>query len=136
LRDRPEDIVPLAREMLPSLGMRGTESARLRPEAERALLEHDFPGNVRELKNVLERALLFSPSGDITAGSLMLGQRPMRPTPDSGTKGSLADAEKQHVITVLRAHAGDVPLAAQALGVPRSSLYAKLKRWGVRPRDV
>jgi len=136
LRERTEDIVPLAREMLASLGMRGTESARLRPEAERALVAHDWPGNVRELKNVLERALLFSPSGDITAGSLMLGQRPARPAPDSNSKGSLADAERQHVMTVLRAHAGDVPQAAQALGVPRSSLYAKLKRWGVRPKDV
>jgi DNA-binding NtrC family response regulator len=137
LRDRPEDIVPLAREILTSLGMRGTGSARLRPEAEQALIDHDWPGNARELKNELERALLFSPAGDISPSSLMLGQRLAR-TPQDGinSKGSLADAERQHVITVLRSHAGDVPLAAQALGVPRSSLYAKLKRWGVRPRDL
>ncbi len=64
---------------------------------------------------------MFSPSGEISPGSLMLGQRPARAAAVA-VKGSLADAERQHVITVLRAHAGDVPQAAQTLGVPRSSL--------------
>lgn len=137
LRARRSDIVPLARSILTAL--RRGPGAHLSPEAERALVDYDWPGNLRELKNVLERALLFSPSGQLSVGSLMLGGRTAERDPTSpglASQGTLADAERRHVMTALRAHSGDVPQAAQALGVPRSSLYAKLKRWGVRPRDL
>ena len=76
LRERREDIPKLAARVLERLaGESGTAPARLAPEALKALLAYDFPGNVRELENVLERAVAMCENGNITAEDLRLSTR-------------------------------------------------------------
>jgi two-component system, NtrC family, response regulator PilR len=76
LRERREDIPKLAARVLERLAVSsGTAPAHLAPEALKALLAYDFPGNVRELENVLERAVAMCENGNITADDLRLTQR-------------------------------------------------------------
>lgn len=134
LRERRDDILPMAEAILASLPR--PEPGRgmvLTPEAATLLRAHHWPGNAREMRNVLERALLFSHTREIPAGALMLQQQAQG---EPGAPTSLADAERTLVLDTLRAHQGNVPLAALALGVPRSSLYAKLKRWNLKATDA
>jgi two-component system response regulator PilR (NtrC family) len=75
LRERREDIPKLAARVLERLAGGGSAPARLAPEALKALLSYDFPGNVRELENVLERAVAMCEDGNITAEDLRLSTR-------------------------------------------------------------
>jgi DNA-binding NtrC family response regulator len=75
LRERPEDILPLARHFLASQVAETGRSMVLTPEAEKALLSHSWPGNVRELENTIERAVVMSSSERIAPEALMLGAR-------------------------------------------------------------
>jgi two-component system response regulator PilR (NtrC family) len=80
LRERREDIPKLAARVLERLALSGgNPPARLAPEALKALLSYDFPGNVRELENVLERAVAMCENGNITADDLRLSQRSAAP---------------------------------------------------------
>ena len=139
LRARREDIPALARDIL--VGLVGEGSPDFSPDAERKLLEHTWPGNVRELKNVLERALLFSRGGVIGEADVRFdpqsgeeeppGSAP--PPPGGANAGStgmtLDEMERQHIEAVLREEGGRVERAAVRLGIPRSTLYQKIKRF-------
>ena len=72
LRERKEDILPLAQRFLEELNHKYGMDKRLTPAAEDVLLEYRWPGNVRELKNVVERAMIMSSSDEITVGNLFL----------------------------------------------------------------
>ena len=79
LWERPGDILPLARHFLASYAQRlGITGAALAPDAERALLAHDWPGNIRELENVIHYALIVAPSGSLHAGDLQAIHRSVR----------------------------------------------------------
>lgn len=76
LYERPGDILPLARHFLASYSQRlGITGASLAPDAEQALLAHDWPGNIRELENVVHYALIVAPSSRLTALDLQVNQR-------------------------------------------------------------
>lgn len=76
LYERPGDILPLARHFLASYSARlGITGASLAPDAEQALLAHDWPGNIRELENVVHYALIVAPSSRLTAVDLQVNQR-------------------------------------------------------------
>lgn len=134
LRERPEDVPTLAGVMLERLGAeRGVEGLRLTAAAEKAFVAYAWPGNLRELHNVLDRALLLS-------GKTVLDEHDFSFARLGGNDASahapahdltLAAMERQHILRTLEACAGNVARAAQHLGVPRSSLYQKLKRYGV-----
>jgi sigma-54 dependent transcriptional regulator len=82
LCERPGDILPLARHFLGSYSQRlGIAGALLGPDAERALLAHDWPGNIRELENVIHYALIVAPEGVIHASDLQSIQRSARTVP-------------------------------------------------------
>jgi sigma-54-specific transcriptional regulator len=83
LRERPGDILPLAHHFLGIYGDRlGYTNARLAPEAERALLDYDWPGNIRELENAIHRALLICPSDVLRSSDFKLsGPKPQAQTP-------------------------------------------------------
>jgi DNA-binding NtrC family response regulator len=138
LRDRREDIVPLARCVIEHLcRQQGRPQTELTKDARSALESHGWPGNIRELRNVLERALLFARNGVLDAASVALpsvsagGATPRLQGDDDGGQ-SLEDVERIHILRVLDRTSGRVEEAARILGVPRSSLYAKLKRYGLR----
>ncbi|MBX3186717.1 MAG: sigma-54-dependent Fis family transcriptional regulator [Labilithrix sp.] len=132
LRDRHEDIVPLAYHFLEDLGASDVE---LGPDARRVLLGHDWPGNLRELKNVLERALLLR-SGDVVRAGDLHFDTPSgaRLTPSSGPASSrtLSEVEREHIQSALAAEQGRVEAAARRLGIPRSTMYQRIKDYGIR----
>jgi len=142
LRERPEDVPILARRLLEDfatdLGRRGL---RLSPEAERALCAYSWPGNVRELRNVLERAILLRGHDVLDAADLrfegpgaILSQPP--PFPPGEARLTLEEVERLHIERVLREVDGRVAEASQRLGIPRSTLYQKIKKLGLAdPRE-
>ncbi len=135
LRERKEDIAPLARNLVDQLcRQQGRAPVELSDEARDALEHYDWPGNIRELRNVLERALLFSPRGTLDARALAVRRVASEPeAPDVPGEGqTLDEVERRHIAAVLDRTEGRVEDAARILGVPRSSLYAKLKRYGLR----
>ena len=132
LRERPEDIPPLARALLAKLAADlGRPAYALAPDAEAVLQAHRWPGNVRQLRNVLERAVLLCEGN--TIGSADLHFDGLAPSPGNGDDSALtlADVERRHIERVLVEEAGRVEPAARRLGVPRSTLYQMLKRHGI-----
>lgn len=137
LRARVGDVVPLAEYFIRKLaGAMGRWVDGLSPEA-RALLEsYEFPGNVRELQNAVERALIlsdkpildagdfqfFTPSGPGTARG---GQEPL--------SGTLADLERRAILAALDRNSGRREQTARELGITRRTLLTKLKEYGVSP---
>jgi len=147
LRERPEDIVPLATRMLEDLG---ACNAELSTAARASLLAHPWPGNLRELKNVLERALLLRNGDTIEADDLRYDASSVGkialPTPTPGALGAvsgappssrtLSEMERDHIWSALAAENGRVDAAAQRLGIPRSTLYQRIKAYGLRASEL
>lgn len=134
LRERREDILVITDQLLSMLSAdlnRGklsmTESARA------ALQQYSWPGNIRELRNVLERAALLCSNGLIQHTSLEfeLGEPVVKLPEQAETGMSIKEAEKRQIIKALEAEGGNVIRAARKLGIPRSSLYAKLRRFNL-----
>jgi DNA-binding NtrC family response regulator len=135
LRERPEDILVLARLLLGRCAAeQGRRNLRLSESAERALQEYFWPGNVREMRNVLERAALMALRDELTAGDFQFENVPAsRPGGTGSPDRTLAEVERQHIELVLREAGGRVPEAARRLGLARSTLYEKLRRLGLTP---
>jgi len=135
LRERQEDILPLARTFLrklqPAMGRRFTGLTR---EAENMLLGYSWPGNVRELRNVVERAMILEKGPEITPASLILD-------PESASVAGAAldeplagivpleTAERELVRRAMRAAGGNQTRAAELLGISRDQLRYRLKRF-------
>ena len=140
LRERAEDIPVLARQLLAGLANDlGRRGLRLSAEAERALTSYAWPGNIRELRNVLERAALLCGRNTLEASDLrfesasVLQPRGESPTAAEaeGSHVTLEELERIHIERVLRELGGRVTEASQRLGIPRSTLYQKIKRYGI-----
>ncbi|WP_257450928.1 sigma-54-dependent transcriptional regulator [Archangium lipolyticum] len=145
LRERPEDILVIARDMLARLSRElGRPGLDLSPTAEAALRSYSWPGNLRELRNVLERAVLLSSTPVLRPDDLRFDHllaRALAPSPvepgaalSSGRSEldlTLREVERRHIERVLADEGGHVERAAKRLGIPRSSLYQKLKRLGL-----
>jgi len=133
LRERSQDIPLLANRLLvrlaPELGCGELEIA---PEAMRRLEAYTWPGNIREMRNVLERAVLLS-------GKRLIGEQDLHfdqdewpvvsPTDNLGR--TLEQVERDYISQVLKAEGGRVEAAAKRLDIPRSTLYAKLKQYKI-----
>jgi DNA-binding NtrC family response regulator len=132
LRQRPGDVKPLAEAVLHELcRRRGRPAPELTEDVTELLSRYAWPGNVRELRNVLERALLFC-KGEVLDRAALRFDRSLEP--DAGADPqTLDDAERRHIMSVLKQTGGKVDDAAKVLALSRSSLYAKLKRYGIRP---
>ena len=138
LRDRREDIPLLAGSFLVRIAARwGIGPLQLSTGAAERLQEHTWPGNIRELRNVLERAVLTRKDSTILPSDLNLGSRPViqsaPPVAPSGqaSKLTLQAVERQHIMDVMQELNFQVGPAAEALGIPRSTLYVKLKTHGI-----
>jgi DNA-binding NtrC family response regulator len=132
LRERGTDVVLLARRLLERISTEmGRPGVRLSPAAEHALQEHSWPGNVRQLRNVLERAALLSDRALLEPADI---DEPRGPTPvpaGSFSRLSLEEAERRHIEAVLREQRGGVAAAAEILGLSRSALYERIKKHGL-----
>jgi len=141
LRERREDILLLARYFLQEISMElGKPLRELPKEAEERLLEYPWPGNARELRNVLERAAILSSTGTIRPEHLKL-DLPARASlagSDRGLPGSLDEdltlerLEREHIGRVLQLVGWNKSEAARRLGISRSTLQERLKGYGIR----
>ncbi|MDX2168071.1 MAG: sigma-54 dependent transcriptional regulator, partial [Deltaproteobacteria bacterium] len=136
LRERREDVLPLAQRFLARAAHEAGRRLALGPEAEAALLAHPWPGNVRELENAVERAAVLARGELITPEDLLLETAPSRPAaspaPGDGTLQECLDAAADARIRAALAAAGGSRLdAARALGIERTTLYRMMKRLGI-----
>ena len=131
LRARPTDILPLSEAFLEQIGQTfGRPPSGLTRDAKEALMHYDWPGNVRELRNALERAAILCEGGLITAEHLSLdnGRRGPRPPVDASTT-DLSAVERDMIAQVLADCAGNKSKAAARLGISRTQLYVRLRRY-------
>jgi DNA-binding NtrC family response regulator len=137
LRDRREDILVLARFFLETFAANlGRRSATLGPDAERVLMTHPWPGNIRELRNILERAVLLSDREVLSGRDLRFDHSPAIDDILVDTHLTLKELERKHIKRVLQEEGGRVEATAQRLGIPRSSLYQKIKQYQITlPKD-
>jgi two-component system response regulator FlrC len=151
LRQRPADIVPLARHFLVEHGSRlGRQGLSFTPEAEAVLVAHAWPGNVRELENVVQRAIILAPDRQI--GAVHLGLQPAPATrtfplapaasatspaeppalasPENGKRlDNMRDLEREHILRTLAEVKGSRRAAVERLGISERTLRYKLKQY-------
>lgn len=131
LRDRIEDVPALAAHFLRSFAAEmGRQPPSIGEEALRALRGYEFPGNIRELKNIIERALIESDGGPIKAAHLAISTRgPKSAAPQTETADlplNMDAAEDALIQRALQATSGNVSEAARLLGIHRTRIYRKL----------
>ena len=132
LRERPEDIPVFAEHVLSRIAAkRGEKPYQLVEGAVDQLAAHPWPGNIRELENVLERASAFCEEGRIAPADLGLFESPAGHTSASSSKLAgltLAEIERRAIIETLAACSGNKKAAARSLGIDEKSIYNKMKR--------
>jgi DNA-binding NtrC family response regulator len=137
LRERRDDVLPLARHFLARDAAQAGRTLTLGPEAEEALAAHDWPGNVRELENAIERAVVLARGERVMPEDLLLesgalGARGAAPGTSDGTLQECMDrAAAARIGSALEQAHGQRAEAARALGVDRTTLYRLMKRLGV-----
>ena len=133
LRDRRDDIPLLSETILEGLGRDlGQPRVRISAAAERILGRYDWPGNIRELRNVLERALLRSHGEVLDAEHLVMPQEAPSSAPVTVTRsGTLEDVEREYIEQVLREENGAIDRVADRLGISRSAVYYKARKHGI-----
>jgi DNA-binding NtrC family response regulator len=132
LRERPEDIIPLAQLFLECGAERfGRGRISLSGGAQQALKAYPWPGNVRELAHALERAVLLSAHSSLEAEELGLGSASLAVGGSDGSQvRTLAAAEQAMIREALARHHGNILKAAEELGVSRAALYRRLQKLG------
>lgn len=129
LRERPDDVVLLAQSFCERLAAAsGAEPPQLGEEALRRLARHPFPGNVRELENLMRRAVVLYAGREVDAARLLERRTPVDASP-SGTL-NLRDLERRAIARALGECGGNRTLAARALGISTRTLRNKLRRYG------
>jgi DNA-binding NtrC family response regulator len=132
LHERVEDIPILARQLLDHVSVDlGVHSVEISDEAMRYLQSYPWPGNIRELRNILERAVLLGDQKLLTAKDLHFDMRVDTDRFDDGAIATLEEVERTQIERALRILGGQVPEAAKRLGIPRSSLYNKIKQYRI-----
>jgi two-component system response regulator PilR (NtrC family) len=140
LRERPEDVPELAEAILRRLGRRmKIPPPTLARDALTSLQAYGFPGNVRELENILERAITLSISGEVRAGDIELrsvqgatGASSMSGVPNNGALGDhLEDIEREAILKALEQTRYNKTAAAKALGMSFRALRYRIKKLGI-----
>jgi len=133
LRERIGDVPLLAEQFLEEFGQAmGRRPARLVDDAREALLAYTWPGNVRELRNVLERAAILSDEGVIDRRHLSLQAKSIAPA----SPIDLTAIERQTIESVLRQTDGNKSKTARRLGLTRTQLYVRLRRYGLENSEA
>jgi len=136
LRERADDIQPLATHFLErySREMR-KQIGGFAPDALSRLLSHTFPGNVRELQNVIEHAVVLCRGERIEVeclpGELVEGTSGHNDAGAKSAGGPLPEAEAATILQMLRAHAGHRGKTAAALGIDKTTLWRKMRKYGI-----
>jgi two-component system, NtrC family, response regulator AtoC len=138
LRERPEDILLLATHMLQAAAKRTGKKARgISPRAAKLLLAYPWPGNARELENVIERALALSQHDEVDISdlppSLLQRRSPDVVAEAAARQLTLSDLEREYIQQILDEEHGNKTRAAQRLGLDRKTLYRKLEEYKREP---
>ena len=153
LRERIDDILPLARHLVTRKGTQlGSDDELFSPETAEALRQHTWPGNVRELANVVEHAMILcdqaaDPAGASSPAVFRAARRPAATAPAAAmpsgrqvepttampaaakpSTASLRQQEIQAILDALDRHSGNKPKAAEELGISLKTLYNKLNQ--------
>ncbi|RME76963.1 MAG: sigma-54-dependent Fis family transcriptional regulator, partial [Planctomycetota bacterium] len=134
LRERTEDIEPLVKLFLEELRVRiPTPVKRFSDEALAVLERYRFPGNVRELRNIVERCLIFCRDEVVAPQALPAEVRAAAGAGEEASGGvlTLEESERRQIVRALEAADGNKTKAARMLGIDRTTLYAKLRRYGI-----
>jgi two-component system response regulator HydG len=135
LADRGEDLMYLLSHFAREFGARsGKTIRRVSDRAMELLRNHRWAGNVRELRNVIERAVIVATDDTIRAEHLpeeLRGGTEMAPEPEVGGLATLADVEARHIGRVLSHTNGQIGAAAEILGIHRNTLARKIKEYGL-----
>jgi transcriptional regulator with PAS, ATPase and Fis domain len=129
LRERRAEVFPMAEFLLTQLDRKYKSNTRLHPGCVAVFDEYEFPGNIRELRNALERALLMSSNSEITAEVLPPAWRNSRSSLQA--MPSLEDVERNYITEVLKRTRGKKVKAAKILGISRKTLLEKRKKYGL-----
>jgi DNA-binding NtrC family response regulator len=143
LRERPEDLPALAERFLAQVAERlGRPKKRLSAAAEAALAGYAWPGNARELRNLIERSAVLAAADEIDATELLSAGAPPR-APSAAEELPFSEAkrvavegfEREFLLRALRANEGNVSRTAAAIGLVRQSLQQKIRELGLRDED-
>jgi DNA-binding NtrC family response regulator len=130
LRERKEDIAAISNDILTAFASeRGVAPLRIAPDALRAMQQYRWPGNIRELRNVIERALLLCEGTELHERDLSLDVYAVDDEDHEPT--TINEIERRHIVRTLRQLGSNVEATSRRLGIPRSSLYRKLKKYGI-----
>jgi transcriptional regulator with PAS, ATPase and Fis domain len=131
LRKRKEDIPELSRFFLEKYGAHYNKAGiRLHGTALDQLYIHDWPGNIRELEHTIEKGVILSESGTIQPGHLFPAASAHAP-PRAADSLNLEENERLVIRNALKEARGNVSTAAKLLGINRSTLYQKMKKYGI-----
>jgi DNA-binding NtrC family response regulator len=145
LRDRVEDIPALAAHFAAQISKQnGWKEVSFAPDAIQALQSHSWPGNIRELRNVIERVLLFTEGEVITAATvrtaLPAGSASVGSNASAGSAGTLShrveEFERQMILEEIKRQNYHITNTAKALGLERSHLYKKCQQLGIDLREI
>ena len=132
LRERREDIPLLLDHFIAHFNkLRGRDIVGVSDEVVEFFMRHDFPGNVRELENIIEHAFVLCRGGLIETGHLPAEFRPSPQAAQVSASATLAEAEKQRILGALERHGGNRAAVARELGIHKTTLWRKLKKYGV-----
>jgi two-component system nitrogen regulation response regulator NtrX len=143
LRSRKEDIPSLVLHFIEHYCREnGFRLKQMAPEAMTRLQNHDWPGNIRELRNAIERLVIMTPADTITAVDLPLTLQAPQPTfhrsfqPGQTLREVRDQMERDYILACMESTGGNVTQAAQILGIERSNLHKKMKALGVKYADT
>lgn len=140
LRERREDIIPLANHFLKTMSTEPNRELKLQEDAQQVLMTYDWPGNVRELKNAMERTVILVDRTEITAESLIWltsssdGEFNQRHY--GSLKAAKSDFERTYILGKLEENDWNVSKTADALGIERSNLHRKLRSYEIDPKKL
>ncbi len=129
LRERVEDIIPIAEHYLDKyVSKYRKQGMKLEPSAVKKLQNHSWPGNVRELQHAIERVVILANDLSITASDFPVGNSPTAPASNTVNKN---EVEKELILKAIKKHQGNLTKASEDMGIGRSTLYRKMKKYGL-----
>ena len=128
LRERSADILPLSEMFLDCFAKKYDKSLSLGESAGKALLSCSWRGNIRELRHVIEKAVIVCSSSEVTKRDLQIDESAVAP---AGMAGTLEEVERKAICEALQKSGGNLSLTAQRLGISRQTLYNKMKRYSI-----
>lgn len=137
LRERKEDIIPLAERFLKRYNTQyGRSLKRFSEESKRHLLAHPWYGNIRELQHTIEKAVILSDGEELMADTLQFSVTPHNaenymPAKQEEAVQTLDEMERHLIIKAIAKYNGNLSQAASQLGITRQTLYNKMKRYGI-----